>query len=365
MEKIKVLQIVPNFQVGGAEKVVLDYLLNQHRALLEIRAVSLYGYQETIYTKAAQASGADVVYLNKRPGLDVSVLPRLRRVIADYKPDVVHTHLYTLKYALLASLFLGVSKRFHTVHSRPDKDGTLFDKIVNSFAFKYLGFVPITLHGSLQALTNEYYKIDSAVILENGVDIDRYTGITECAEDIRREFGIPCDAFVVGHVGSFNKVKNHEFMLKVFSHITQVRRSSYLVFVGGGPRRSEIEAMTIEMGINDKVKFLGLRSDIPRILRALDVFIFPSLYEGFPISLIEAQVSGVRAVVSESVPSDAIISTNVTRLSLSQNIMDWVDVILKRENGEVVKDLAKYSIETIVKKLEKIYRGLDHERDDK
>ncbi|WP_152617972.1 glycosyltransferase [Caldibacillus thermoamylovorans] len=358
MKKLKVLQIIPSFGVGGAQKLVLDYLYYMNNSEVEIKAISMYENQNSIYDKFIEDNGLDVVYLDKKPGLDLSIIKKIKKVVQDFKPDVIHTHMYTIKYTIFSVIGNKKVKLFHTIHNEPEKDAGRIDKIFNKFAFKYLNCTPIALTDKMLNKTNKYYNVTNTIVLNNGIILEKFENKNLNKNEIRDKLNIPRDSFVVGHIGRFMKQKNHEFIIKVFKRISEVEENSYLLLVGDGELKKNIELKVKELGLKGKVKFFGIRNDIPDILNSLDVFIFPSLHEGFPIALIEAQAAGIRCVIADTIDSKVILSENTVTLNLNDSIEKWSEVIRNKSiKSTNYGNLEDYDIKHIVKKLLELYRN--------
>ena len=227
MRKLKVLQIIPSLEVGGAEKVVLDYLLNQDKGNIEMKAISLYKCQDTIYTILAKSRNLDIIYLNKKPGIDLSIIYKIYKIVKNYQPDIVHTHLYSLKYAIFSELLLKIKKRFHTIHSKPEKDASGLNKMFNAICFKYFGVIPIALHEGTKKDTNKYYCVNNCIIVPNGIDDSLFDNIDESKEFIVQSLDIPNESFIIGHVGSFTSVKNHNLRMNIVSEIAKYKKNAY------------------------------------------------------------------------------------------------------------------------------------------
>ena len=145
---MKVLQIIPTFGVAGAEKVVLNYLKYNQSDTMHIKAISLYPSQNSMYDQEIAAKGLDVTYLHKGHGFDISVVKELKNAIKQYNPDVIHTHLYALKYLLLTGEMKN-RKIFHTIHNQPDKDVGKLDELINRYCFRKSKVIPVTLQDEL------------------------------------------------------------------------------------------------------------------------------------------------------------------------------------------------------------------------
>jgi glycosyltransferase involved in cell wall biosynthesis len=162
-----------------------------------------------------------------------------------------------------------------------------------------------------------------------GVDLVPFFVPIENA-NIRAELGIPADAIVIGHVGRFESQKNHQFVIEIAAEIAKIEPNMRLVLIGVGSLRISIEAKVIQMGLSEKVIFLGTRPDVPRLMRELmDVFLFPSLYEGLGLVLVEAQAAGLPCIFANVVPPEAdLVQPLLQRLSLTQTAADWAKVVL-------------------------------------
>lgn len=143
-----------------------------------------------------------------------------------------------------------------------------------------------------------------ATVIANGIDPDLFRDGQPAAED-RRALGIPPDAFVVGHAGRFDVQKNHRAVIDIFEAVQAETPGAVLVLAGAGPLEADVRAMVEHKGLGGSVVFLGVRADMPRVLRTFDVLLLPSLWEGFPVVLVEAQAAGVPCIVSDHVTSDA------------------------------------------------------------
>ena len=198
-----------------------------------------------------------------------------------------------------------------------------------------------------------------AYLLHNAVDLDVYQFSKEDREKVRKSFGILDDEIVIGHVGRFNQQKNHLFLLGVFRDFLKKHPNSKLMLVGTGELENEIQNRIKELDIVNQVILLGVRSDIAQLLSAFDVFLFPSIYEGMPNTVIEAQAAGLPCVVSDKITPEVKISKLVLFESLSNPNACWIkkiDEAISIGRCNVKNDLegAGYSIDTVVKDFIKL-----------
>lgn len=166
-------------------------------------------------------------------------------------------------------------------------------------------------------------------LLYYGVDLLPFK-TAEDADQARAALGIPVDAFVLGHVGRFEHQKNHPFLLDIAAEVCQRDPKAYLLMIGDGPLRPEIEALVAQSAWKDRILFAGLRPDVPRLMNSvMDIFVLPSFYEGLPLVGIEAQAAGLPMVLSDTItPELNAVPALITRLSLQQPALAWAEKIL-------------------------------------
>jgi glycosyltransferase involved in cell wall biosynthesis len=205
-------------------------------------------------------------------------------------------------------------------------------------------------------------------VLHCGIDLATFQTKANSTATTKSEFGIPPNAFVVGHVGRFSEEKNHSFFVEIAAEIVKREADVYFLLIGDGNLRHEVEQKVSQFGITNHFIFAGSRSDVPRLmLDAMDVFLLPSLYEGLGLVLVEAQAAGLPCVLSDSIPEEAdIVDSLMHRLSLSQPVTDWANVIMaeRHTKSQTSQDhafskirISSFNIENSSKKLIEIYEA--------
>lgn len=197
------------------------------------------------------------------------------------------------------------------------------------------------------------------IALNNGIDFQKYSFDYEKRQKIRKELNIE-DKCVLGHIGHFYYVKNQLFLIDVFNELHGRIKNSVLLLVGDGEDKELLLDKVNKYGLENDVIFAGFRNDVPDLLSAMDAMVFPSLHEGFPLTLIEAQAAKLPCVVSDTVTRDAKLSTAFSFVSLNDDAAKWCDEIEKMallnrndiDNSTVIEN---FDIKNIAKKLEKIY----------
>ncbi len=205
------------------------------------------------------------------------------------------------------------------------------------------------------------YDAGNVKIISNGIDIDKFRFSTKKQNELKNKLGIKSNEIIFGHSGAFRKVKNHKFLLEVFFEIKQKLNNSKLILVGDGNLRQSIKDHAEKLGILNDCIFTGSVENVNDYLSVMDCFIFPSIYEGLGISIIEAQVSGLLCFVSDTIPNEAKISDKYFSLPLTTSAENWADTILskieliKNNNRSLPKESEKYNIKSISKMLEDFY----------
>ena len=343
-----VVHVIPDLPPCGAEKVVLTYLRKfKEDSDYHVSVISLSSNQHRLYEQAAEQEGLCITYL----GQDISnngVFSRLRQIkqlhqeIIVKQPDIIHIHLAILWFVCLASIGTGVKKRFHTLHSDPEKTSYGIHVLIDRLCYILFKVKPFALNEEMKDKANRLFKINTTRVLRNGIDLESY--MNQPREELRKMFGIKKETFVLGHVGRFNKVKNHSKIIDIFKVVKTLNPQSKLLLVGDGEEMAYIMKKVRTYSLDNDVIFTGARSDIPQMMAMMDCFIFPSLFEGLGIVLLEAQASGLKCVVSDTIPEEAIVSDKVYRMSLADSCELWADRVVN-ENDRF-KAVAKESIES-------------------
>ena len=282
---------------------------------------------------------------------------RFFRTHPEYK--IVHVHQDCLSsVALQCAKDCGIPVRIaHSHNSNQDKN------IKYLFKRYYMRKIPETateLFACGKAAGDWMFGGKAYQLLPNAIAAEKYIYEEEKAKKIKKELDLEKN-IVIGHIGRFNPQKNHKFLIDIFEKCFEKNQKVRLMLIGDGEGRKEIENKVKERGLQDNVIFMGVRKDVPELLQAMDVFVFPSLYEGLPVTMIEEQAAGVPAVISNRVSEECIITKDLVKVEgLEETPEQWADKILKQakinksdRNEEIKK--AKYDVETTAKWLEEYY----------
>lgn len=250
------------------------------------------------------------------------------RAHPEYK--IIHSHMSELGYfAFREAERQGVPVRICHAHNAPH--GFDAKMIIRTYFKKrmmpYLTHLFMCGEESGKWLYGEKNK-SRFIMLNNAIDAAVYSFDASKREEMRRQLDLT-DELVVGHVGRFNPQKNHAFLLDIFAALLKKEPNAVLLLVGGGEGMPKNQAKAQELGIAERVRFFGVRSDVADLMQTMDVFVFPSLYEGLPVTMVEAQASGLPCIISDKVPLECILTDGLVNIMpLSASPEAWAEKIL-------------------------------------
>lgn len=359
--KTKILHVVSGINFGGVETVLYNYFSNMK---------NLNNYENVIisHEKIDKKNAELFKKINfkfyevtpKRENVLKNVF-ELDRIIKKEEPDIVHVHMTLSSYLALFIAYLNEVKvricHSHLALPKMTKIEKIYKILCNCFANEYFA---CTKDASDYLFTK---KNSSKVhILENAINIQKFDFNIETRKKIREELNIN-NKFVIGNIGRFTEQKNHERIISIFNEFLKKNQNTVLLLIGEGYLKENIIQKVEKLNVKDKVLFLDTVSDVEKYYNAMDLFLFPSLYEGFGIVAIEAQTSGLPCIVSDVVPKDIKLSELVTFINLNESNEIWVENILKHEkytrksNINLVKN-TKYDIIKQANELDKIYQEI-------
>ena len=251
MRRVRVLQVISVLRTGGAERVVVDLLRHLDRDRFVVGALSLYPYSGSYFEQEAMAQGFEVHYLNKRPGVDLSCLFATDAFVRRWRPEVVHSHLYSLGAILPACLWHGVPARVHTVHCPANVEVLGWRRWMRHVAFHHLGVVPVSIsHGVRQTVEEVYGRLESPVI-HNAIDAEVYKPRQEARDRWRRLNGIVDSTPVIVCTASLTPKKNHALLIGAFREVVRAMPKALLLLVGDGPSAFDLVPVSkdVRLGI--------------------------------------------------------------------------------------------------------------------
>lgn len=373
-QPIRILQVAGSL-LGGVGVWLRAALHHLDRQRFHVDFLVYHPYPQTL-DEEVYALGAGVIRVPMPTQLPAFAY-RLRRALRDNGPyDVVHSHLHRFSGLVLRmARNAGVPKRIAHSHLeiRSEVKNGLLRHLYEGLMNRWLDLYATGGLAASQAAAADLFGPDWQAdrrwrVLCCGIDLAPFHSAVNPAE-VHAELGIPEDALVIGHVGTIWEQKNHKFLVEVMAEVSRREPRTHLLLIGKGPLLPIITEQVAQSGLTEKVIFAGYRTDVPRLLRgAADIFLFPSLFEGLGLALVEAQAAGLMCVFSDIVPQEAdVVSTLVRRLSLALPPSAWAEEILAAREARwttsqpqalAIVEQSPFNILTSAKKLEEYYR--DH-----
>lgn len=358
---IRILQCVDSMDAGGIQSFIMNVYRNIDRDIIQfdflIHKRSIGFFEKEI----EQMGGKIYIIPSRHDGIfkNRKALDEFFQQHSEYK--AVHLHESSLSYIepLRFAKKYGIGIRImhsHNTHIPGSKIHYILHKYnllnINKYATNKLACGQLAGEWMFGKKENNSFNV-----IYNGININMFNYDKKLRMDTRKQLGIDYE-IVIGHIGRFMKVKNHEFLIKIFCEILRYKPNSKLVLVGDGELLDDLKKLTKYLNIDDSVIFLGVRSDIPNLLQAMDVMVMPSFFEGFPVTAIEAQASGLPIVMSDTITDEAVIKQNTMMISLEESPEVWALSILKClnriPNNSILFERG-FDISHTVKELTNIY----------
>lgn len=363
MKKVLIVITTEAAEYGGLTTVMLNYYTNMSREGFVFDFLSTNRITDRLRQKLAE-NGSGYIQLPSRKRSPVHYMLGLFKLLKLNEYDIIHVNgnSATMAIELNVAKMAGIPDRIAHGHTT-QSNYPLFDKMMTPF---FKGSYTKALAVSKDA--GEWlYKGEKYIVLNNAVSTERFKYNGSIRDEYRSKLGIS-NKLVIGNIGRLNFPKNQRFLIDVFREYRKYDDNSVLLLVGEGKERSLLEQKIGDYGLKEDVFLLGARRDNAELLQAMDVFIFPSIFEGFGLALVEAQAAGLFCICSENVPEEARISDYVKSISLKQTSLQWADELYhissdlpktKREErsqkARAMITAKGYNIEMEADRLRKIY----------
>lgn len=368
--KKRVVEFIGRIKDAGAETLVRDYALLLDKNKFDVIVLCEDYESSSANYRILRENGIKVVTTyNMKLDIVCRILNRifkstfrslvLRRKLKELKPDVLHIHLEELEDVMNNADILGNCKLFYTCHNLPERmigDKRPRENKACKYLLKNNNLQIIALHEEMKNEINELFNIDNVIVVNNGIDVSKFRNVSKSKAEIRDLIGIGADAYLIGHIGRFMYQKNHEFLLDIFNEAVKLNDKAHLLLIGEGKLENEILGKIERLGLKDRVTILSKRKDIPELLKAMDVYLFPSRWEGLSVALLEAEAANITCVVSDTINPESFESDDIVVLSLNDNPAIWAkECIEPKANVGLGHDINKYDIRNVVKHLEGLY----------
>lgn len=369
-KKLKVLFFIDRLLWGGIQSLVYDILKHNDNQRMKIDILTLDDGKEYPLKEVLKNMGITIYQLKNtwmHTPLDFpNYFRQVHKFFKEYPNyDVVHMHsssknYYILKIAKKYGITVRVAHSHNTSFQTHNPLSIALGNLMKHSLKKYATHCCGCSNLACEWLFGKgCIKQGKAQVILNAINSKPFIYNEETRKEVRKELEIE-DKFVIGHVGRFERQKNHTFLIDIFAEITKLKENACLVLVGTGSLQHLLEQKIAAMGLTEKVIFLGFRDDRYRIMQGMDSFVFPSLYEGLSVVLIEAQTSGLPVFISDSTTTEVSFSPEIKFMSLEQSPQEWAKAIVKKgqiERKDMTKEIQKagFEIQTLIDNLYKLY----------
>lgn len=354
---IRILHIINGMGTGGAEKDIMNWYRNidTNRYQFDFLVRSEYDF----YKEEILAKGGRYYKVPSFPAHIIKNFVATKNFLkchTEYSIIHVHGNALVYIYPLIIAKEMKIPKRiFHAHNTKANGKFSFILHHFNKLMIEKYANIRIACSDKAGHFSFGTHKF---VVINNAMDLKKYK--ENISVDKYQELNIE-GKFVVGHIGRFLPVKNQKFVIDVFSEIKKKKENAVLLLIGDGELRKDIEDYAFNKGVLKYVKFLGERNDVEKIIKLMDIIIFPSLYEGVPLVVLEAQASETKIICSDVIDSQVNLSPYVKVLSLNESAEKWAKTAIDFSKEPILCDIdkcferKKYTIDHVVKQLIKIY----------
>lgn len=357
---LRVLQCVNKMDRAGLETMLMNYYRNIDRTQVQFDFLT-HRSDEGQYDGEIKALGGTVYHAPRLYPQNYFKYLGWMKTFFNEHPEykIVHSHIDAMSYfPLLAAKKTHVPVRIAHSHSVGiEKDFKYPLKLL------YRAWLPSVTTQCLacgKAAGEFLFGKNKFEIIANAIDCEEYKFDPEVRSHMRHQLGIREDALAVGHVGRFFMPKNHLFLIRIFEKLHEMKPNSVLILIGEGELQKAAKELTYELKLEDSVRFLGVRKDVPQLMQAMDLFLLPSLFEGVPLVGIEAQAAGLPILCSDKVPSEVNVTGNCSFMSLTEGTAAWANKSCRlalNEKQEIRRKtkMNGYDIHMAAPKLQQFY----------
>ena len=331
MEQVRVLQVVTYMGRGGLESMLMNYYRHIDREEVQFDFL-VHRQERAAFDDEIESLGGRIYRLPRLVPWSKNYLAALNRFFDEHSEHkIVHVH-----QDCLSSVILKVAAQHNVpvrvAHSHSANQDKNLKYPIKLWYKRGIPKYATNLFACGKGAGDWMFGGASYQIINNAIDVVACAYNPTKCQEMRRQLGLE-NEFTIGHVGRFNQPKNHPFLLDIFAALLRREPKAVLLLVGGGEDMTKIQAKAQALGVAEHVRFLGIRSDVADLMQAMDVFVFPSLYEGLPVTMVEAQAEGLPCIISDKVPPECILTEGlVDVLPLSAEPEIWAAKILEKKN---------------------------------
>lgn len=360
---MRVLHIQLDNAMGGIESFLLNIYKRIDKKNIQFDFIE-YGYENRTFDKDFLKYGARIFKISNRSKNPLKAYNELRKIIKNNKYDVVHIHKNSLCDISAIKLCTKLKVPTIIIHSHNSSRDNKLVRIIHKINLKFINLNNYTKFACSKKAGEWLFGNDCKdfTIVNNGIELNNFIYDKKIREEIRKKYNIE-ENYVIGNIGRLSQQKNPKFLLKVLSEVVKFNNKIKLLWVGDGELRKELENYIVELDIKENVILTGRVENPQDYYQAMDLFVMPSFYEGFPIAAIEAQASDLTCLLSENITCEANILDDMTFLPIN-NEKIWIETILDKSKNEKVRknvfeEIKKkgFDIKNTVEFLEEYYIG--------
>lgn len=361
-KEIRIALIVGKWIGGGVESCLMNYFRYIDKSKFKIDFIV---DDDSTCTPIEEINklGGKVIFVPPYQNIH-KYIPRLIKIFRENKYDIVHSNINSLSvFPLLCAYIAKVPVRIahsHSTTNRKEWKKNILKGVLKPFSKVFANrYFACTEHAGRWLFGDKTFDKGNVKIVNNAIELNRFEYNEDLRKKIRKRYNLE-NKFVIGNIGRFIPQKNHERIIEIFNEFQKENHNTVLLLIGEGELKEDILSRVKKYNIEDKVLFLGQRKDVNELFQAMDLFLFPSLYEGLGMVLIEAQCSNLPCIASSEVPKIARINDNVEFIDLNKDNQKWIEVIKKYHKAkrktkiEAISN-AHYNIENEVAYLEELY----------
>ena len=358
---IRVLHVLGSLDQGGAESRIMDIYRVIDRSVFQFDFI-IHTYEDCYFTAEVEELGGRVFIVPRFNGNNYFEYKKAWSVFFELHPEykIIHGHITSTAF-----IYLKLAKKFklplRIAHSRSASKSSIVRRFTSKLSKKYATHLfAVSKLAAISEFGKKLVEKNKVSIIPNAIDVSKYIYNLGIRDKVVKHLTLE-GKIVLGHIGSFRYPKNHDFLIDVFHEVKKIKNEAVLLLVGSGELQNNIRIKVNELNIQDSVIFLGNRSDVSELLQVMDLLLFPSIYEGLPGVVLEAQAAGLPCVISDSITKEVKITELVNYISLDKPLTYWTKTIIDSiENTTRVNTFASfiengYDIESVVSWYEDFY----------
>lgn len=350
MNKVKIAICVPTTSLGGAETMAAQLAKALNKDLFDVSFITNHSLSKTrVLDIVTSDSNIKIYSLNEDAGMSLRARKKMMRILKQIKPDIIHTHLHSYPYVMTYAIKHHIPI-IHTMHNMPIFESKKLGRIILKFLFKHKFAIPVGISNIISEQIKELYHVPSYTIY-NPVDVSKF----DIKKDKQKQF-----TFIT--IGRMSEQKNQQLLLKSFRILVNNYKNVKLIFVGDGVLKDDLLKLTNDLKLNDYIEYVGNVNDVENYLKIADAFVLSSIYEGLPMTILEAMAASLPIISTNVGGVKDIVTNNGILVKVDEN--DLAKAMLSLIENEKLcnefknnsyENAKNYDLSKIVKEYEELY----------